>query len=177
MKSKIISLSAVSAGLTAIFLIIGAYIELFDLFTVIIASVFVILPLYYRSYKGSLLCALAGGVVAFLCSGFNILSLVFPAYFAFFAFYPIAKFYMMEKQINKYICLIIGLIWLVAVAYGCYFYLVFIIGGAFDGLPLWIIDYVVYIVAGVAVIFYFIYDRFLLVARFMADKYLRRIIK
>ena len=55
MKSKIISLSAISASFIAIALIIGAYIEITDLFMVVISSVFVLLPLYLKSYKGSFL--------------------------------------------------------------------------------------------------------------------------
>ena len=102
MKSKIISLSAISAGFVAISLIIGAYIEITDLFMVVVASVFVLLPLYLKSYKGSFLAFLAGGVIAVLCSGFN-LALIFPAYFAFFGIYPIVKNYLEEKRDLKHL--------------------------------------------------------------------------
>ena len=87
MKSKVLALSAVSASFIAVFLTLGAYIELVDLVAVVVASIFVLLPLYMKSYKGSLLAYLAGGLLAFLISGFNILSLVFPAYFAFFGIF------------------------------------------------------------------------------------------
>ena len=122
MKSKIISISAISAGLTAIALTIGAYIEFTDLFALVVSSVFVILPLYFNSYKGSLLCFLAGGVIAFLFSGFNFLSLVFPSYFLFFGIYPILVIFARQKNFNKTLRLIIGLIWCVAFFYGAYFY-------------------------------------------------------
>ena len=46
MKSKVVTLSAISAALTAIVLTLGAYIELVDLYSIVISSVFVILPLY-----------------------------------------------------------------------------------------------------------------------------------
>lgn len=177
MKSKVISLSAISAGFVALFLIIGAYIELADLFTVVVASVFITLPLYFNSYKGCVLCSLAGGVIAFLCSGFNVLSLVFPSYFAFFGIYPIVKCKMLEKRVNKHISMLIGLIWFIIVAFGCYFYYTLIMQGVLEGLPSWILDNVLYVVAIVAIIFYFIYDRFVLVMMFLSAKYLRRIIK
>ena len=45
-----------------------------------------------------MLAYLAGGVIAFLCSGFNILSLVFPAYFLFFGVYPIVKTKLVETN-------------------------------------------------------------------------------
>ena len=177
MKSKIISLSAVSAAFTAIALIVGAYFEFTDVFALVISSVFVILPIYLRSYKGSVLSYLVGGVIAFLCSGFNILSLVFPAYFLFFGVYPIVKNKMIEKKFNKYAGFIIGLIWFIIIAYGAYFYYTLIMHGVFDGLPNWVNDYVLYVVAFVAVIFFIIYDRFVLVIKYLIDRYLGRIIK
>ncbi len=176
MKSKVIALSAISAGFIAIALIIGAYIEITDLFMVVVASVFVLLPLYLKSYKGSFLAFLAGGVIAFLCSGFNI-ALIFPAYFAFFGIYPIVKHKMLEKNVKNSIALIIGVIWFVAVAYGCYFYYTLILNGVFEGLPNWIEKYIIYGIGLIAILFFFIYDRFVFVVKIFVDKYLRKIIK
>ncbi len=177
MNSKLISLSAISAGLVAIALIVGAYIEIADLFALVISSVFVIMPLYYRSYKGSLLCFLAGGVIAFLCSGFNILSLVFPSYFAFFGVFPIVKCYINDKRLNKTLCFILGLVWFLLTAYGMYFYYTLVIGGILDGLPSWLIDYTLYLIAPVATIVFVIYNRFVIVMRIFINKYLQRVIK
>ena len=176
MKSKVISLSAISAGFIAIALIIGAYFEITDLFMVVVASVFVLLPLYLKSYKGSFLAFLAGGVIAFICSGFNF-ALIFPAYFAFFGIYPIVKHKLLEKNVKKSVSIIIGLIWFIAVAYGCYFYYTLILNGVFEGLPVWLEKYIVYGIGLIAIVFYFIYDRFLFVVKFVVDKYLRKIIK
>lgn len=177
MKSKVVSLSAISAGFIAILLTVGAYIELADLFTVIVASVFVILPSYLSSYKGCILSALAGGLIAFLCSGFNVLSLVFPSFFSFFAFYPIVKLKMVEKRVRKATSIIIGIVWFLVVAVGCYYYYTLVMKGVFDGVPEWLMEYVIYFVIGISVLFFIIYDRFILVTKIMADRYLRRIIK
>ena len=84
MKSKTIALSAISAGFVAIILTVGAYVEFTDVFMLAVSSIFVLLPLYFNSYKGSILAFIVGGVIAFLVSGFNILSIVFPSYFGFF---------------------------------------------------------------------------------------------
>ncbi|MBO7150026.1 MAG: hypothetical protein J6V71_03945 [Clostridia bacterium] len=176
MKSKIISLSAISASFIAIALIIGAYIEITDLFMVVISSVFVLLPLYLKSYKGSFLAFLAGGVIAFLCSGFNF-ALIFPAYFTFFGIYPIVKHKMKEKNVKNSVAIIIGLIWFVFVAYGCYFYYTLILNGVFEGLPNWIEKYIIYGIGLIAIVFFFIYDRFVFVVKFVIDKYLKKIIK
>jgi hypothetical protein len=177
MKSKVIALSAISSAIIAVLLTLGAYIEIIDLLTLIIASVLVILPLYYKSYLGSMLCFLAGGVIAFLCSGFNILSIVFPAYFGFAGIYPIIKCKLMDKNFNKMLTIIIGLVWCVLAFYGMYFYYVFVIGGVFDGLPDFFAKYILYLVGVVGVIFYFVYDRFVWVIRMLFNKYLSKVIK
>ncbi len=177
MKSKVIALSAVSASLTAICLIVGAFFEFADMFAVVLSSVFVIMPLYLNSYKGSFLCYLAGGVIAFLCSGFNILSLVFPAYFCFFGVYPIVKYKMREKAIDKRLVFVIGLIWFTIVAYGLYFYYTVIIGGMFTGLPEWVSKYALLGVSLISILFFVVYDRFIFVVRFFINKYLSRIIR
>lgn len=180
MKSKIISISAISAGLTAITLTIGAYIEFTDLFALVVSSVFVILPLYFNSYKGSLLCFLAGGVIAFLFSGFNFLSLVFPSYFLFFGIYPILAIFARQKNFNKTLRLIIGLIWCVAFFYGAYFYYFGVMGMNVGTYPAWasiVFENLLIFVGIFAVIFYFIYDRYIFVLKKFSDRYLYKILK
>ena len=100
MKTKVLSISAISAAFISIVLTIGAYIELVDLLAVVVSSVFVLLPLYYGSYKGSILASLCGVIIAFLCGGLNILSLVFPTYLLFFGFYPIFRSKITDKKVK-----------------------------------------------------------------------------
>ena len=177
MKSKIIAVSAISAALTAVFLIIGAYFELADLFAVIIASCFPLMPLYFKSYKGCFLSYLVGGIIAFLCSGFNVYSIVFPSYIALFGIYPIIRCKMQDANINKVFRILIGLVWFIAAFYGLYFYYTLIMNGLFDGLPQWMTVYSIYLVGLVAVLFYFVYDRFVLVVRKVTQVYLDKILK
>lgn len=177
MKSKIISISALTAGLIALFLLVGAYFEMADVFTVVIASVLVLLPLYYKSYKGAFLAYLAGGVIAFMCSGFNILTLVFPAYFAFFGIYPLVKNFLIEKGFNKYAGFILGLFWMIVVAIGLYFYYTSFMGVALEGLPQWLTDYVLVFVVLLSVVFFVVFDKFIVVVGKVINFYLNRIIK
>lgn len=177
MKSKIIALSAVSAGLISVFLTLGAYIELIDLVCIVIASAFVILPIYYKSYSGSFLAFLAGGVISFVFSGFNILSIVFPSYLMFFGCFPIAKLKMREKNFNKIIGVIIGIIWCVATFYAMYFYYTGVMKLELKDLPKFISDYILYFVGAFGIVFYVIYDRYVVVLKITFDKYLKRIIK
>ena len=176
MKSKVVSLSAISASFIAVALVIGTYFELADLFMLVVASIFVLLPLYLKSYKGSFLAFLVGGVIAVLISGFNF-TLIYPAYFLFFGIYPLVKIKMLEKRVSRAINLIVGIVWFLIVSYVCYYYYLLILGGVFEGLPVWIEKYLVYFIGIVAVVFYFIYDRFVVVMKYNLDKYLSKIVK
>lgn len=178
MKSKVVALSAVSAGFVAIALIVGAYVEFSDLFMLAVSSVFVILPLYYKSFKGSVLAFLAGGVIALLCALPTIsFTIVFPSYAAFFGLYPILRLYTREKGFNKYASFVIGMLWCVAAVYGIYFYYTGIIGLALSDLPYWLADNILYLLAPVGIIFYVIYDRYVVVMKLFLDKFLGRILK
>ena len=181
MKSRVVTVSAISAGLVAISLAIGIYLGFADVFALIISSVFVILPLYLKSYKGAILTYLVGGVLGLIFGWFNFLySFVFPAYFAFFGIYPIVNCFLKEKNVKKYISIIVGLVWCVAAFYGIYFYYTLVMGLDFNDLPSymeWISDFIVYAVGVFAVVFYFVYDRFLTVVKSIIDRYLGKIIK
>ena len=177
MKSKTIALSSVSASLVAIALTVGAYVEMADLFSLAISSVFVLLPLYFNSYKGSLLAFLVGGVVALIISGFNFISLVFPSYFAFFGVFPIVKSFMDDKKVKKAVVFLIGLIWCVLAIYGMYFYYTLVMNGVMTGLPKWVSDYILYFIGVLAVVFYAVFYKFIGVLRFAINFYLRKIVK
>ena len=177
MKSKVISISAIASAFVAICLTIGAYIEFADLFVIVISSAFVILPFYYKSYKGCVLAYLCGGVLAFLLSGFNVFSVVFPSYFAFFGLYPIIRQICVDKRINKILYFAIGLVWFVATVYGMFFYYTLVMGELFSDLPEFILKNVLWILPIVAVFVFFIYERFVFVVRVFTDRYLGRIIK
>ena len=176
MKSRLISLSAISSALVAIFLTIGSYIEVADLCMLVVASVFVLLPLYYNSFKASFLTFLVGGVIAIILSGFNF-ALIFPAYFLFFGLYPIVKQLIMQKRLDNTLSIVIGLVWILIAFYVCYFYYTLVLGFSVSDLPYGLNDYVLYIVGMLAVVFYFVYDRFIFVVKFTLDKYLRKILK
>ncbi len=188
MKSRAIALSAISAAFVAIFLTFGAYVEFFDLIAVVIASVFVILPSYEDSRLGCFLAYLVGGFIGFLFSGFNIVSIVFPAYFAFFGLMPVMNLFA-EKKINKKLWFFIKLVWGVAVTYLLLWYYTAVMhmpieytfdmfGKSFDLTDVENIYYMFLVAYGVfGLIFFAVYDRFVYVARFSVNKLLSGIIK
>ena len=177
MKSKIISISAIASAFIAICLTIGAYFELADLFAIVMASAFVILPFYFKSYKGCILSYLVGGVIAFLFSGFNIFSIVFPSYFLFFGIYPIIRQIMIDKKVHKAIYYVVGLIWFTATVYGIDFYYMYVMGELFSDLPVFILENMLWILAIISVAVYFVYDKFISVVRLVIDRNLGKIIK
>ena len=177
MKSKVLSISAISAAFIAIVLTVGAYIELIDFLAVLLSSIFVLLPLYYGSYKGSILESLSGVVIAFLCGGLNILSLVFPTYLLFFGFYPIFRSKMTDKKVKSIYVYIIGLIWFLITCYASYFYYTLIMKGIFEGMHAWIVDNSLLFVGVIGVVFYFIFDFFIVSIRRVVNSYLYRILK
>ena len=181
MKSRVVTVSAISAGLTAICLTLGIYVNVIDVFALILSSAFVILPLYVKSYKGCIMSYLAGGTLGLIFGQFNFLySFIFPAYFVFFGIYPILSCFLREKKVKRYVYYIIGLIWCIAVFYGMYFYYTGIMGLDFNDIPnflWWIKDYIIYAVGVIGAVFYFIYDRFILVIRIVIERYLGKTIK
>lgn len=177
MKSKVLSISAISAAFISIVLTIGAYVEFVDLLSVVIASIFVLLPLYYGSYKGSILASICGVVIAFLCGGLNILSLVFPTYLIFFGLYPIFRSKMTDKKVKSIVIYVVGLLWFLITCYVVYFYYTLVMQGVFDGLPEWVKDYALVLVGGIGIAFYFVFDRFVVVIRKLVNSYLYRILK
>lgn len=178
MKSKVLALSAISAGIIAILLTIGSIFNFADICVVIFTSLVIILPIYLKSYKGAFLSFLVGGVIALFTSiQYLSLSIVLPAYASFFGIYPIIRLLMMEKNVNKWIIFIVGTIWCIACFYGLYFYCLGIIGLSFEGVPAFIQQYILLFIPPVAFIFYVVYDRFILVGKKLFDKYLPKIIK
>lgn len=177
MKSKTLAISAISASLIALILTLGAYVEITDVFCIVISSVFVILPLYYKSYWGSFLAYLAGGILAFMFSGFNVLSIVFPSYIAFFGIFPLIKFLTADKGVNRWIIYFVGLIWCVGAGYGLYFYYTMVMDMNFNDLPMWVSNNILYFVGALGVVFYVIYERYVHFAKMTMDKLLMKIIK
>ncbi len=178
MKSRIISISAISASLVALCLILGSYVSFVDVFCTIIASVFVILPLYYKSFKGCFLTYLAGGLVATLASLPSLAySFVLPAYFIFFGLFPIIRNLLSHKNVNKVLSFFIGLVWCVVSLYAVYFYYVLVLGLNLSDLPFVVEKYILIFIGVFSVVFYLIYDRFIFVVKLLMDRYLKKIIK
>lgn len=177
MKSKMIALSAISASFVALFLTLGSYVEIVDMIAVVVASAFIILPLCKKWYLASFLSYLAGGILAFLISGFNYLSLVFPSYFFFFGIFPVVQKIMTDKKIKNWIVYLIGMLWSVAVSIGLYYYYTLLMGFQVDFSSIeWLNNYAVPLVALFGVVIFFLYLHLINLWLRMAEKYIDKLI-
>ena len=180
MKTKILTLSALSSALAAIVLIFGTvFAELFDLAAVIVAPMLLAMPLYYNSIKGSFLATLSAGILALLLTGIGSIAtnLVYISYFTFFGFFPIVKYRSLTKGWNKYLTHFICCIWFILAVIVIYFYYIKVLG---FGINLIIpIDEKLIPVAlmAISVPVYFLVDIYIYTCQIMMFKFIKRIVK
>ncbi len=178
MKTRVITLSAISSALCALTLVLGTYFaELFDLFAVMFGPLFLSLPLFLDSPKGSFLAYLSAGILALLLTGFNITNLVYVSYFPFFGIYPIVKYISVMKKWKKPIFYTMSCLWFILTVVGMYYYYT-----AFLGLDLGLIikikqEYIPILLAIGSAPIFFLIDKFVFVAQIMIFRLLKKIIK
>ena len=177
MKSKFVAISAISAGFIALCLTVGAYFSVASLVALVLSSIFVFMPLYYNSYKGAFLCYGVGGIIAFLFSGLNYLSIIFPAYFGFFGLFPIIYLYCKTKNLNNIVITIVGIVWCLILFYGGYYFYTLALGGEIVLKYDFITQFINVFLGVVSVCFFFFFSAYLNTFKRVIDGYLQRIIK
>ena len=118
-RSKAIALSAVSAALATIFLVIGDYFPTLSLGSAFLAGIVMMVPLSKKLYLGAALAYLASAALAFLISSF-IFEAILP-FLMFFGLQPIVNRLQLDRNWNKYLMLVIKDLWFVGAAVGYYF--------------------------------------------------------
>jgi len=84
---------------------------------------------------------------------------------------------MMQKNFNKIVALIINLVWFVATVYGIYFFYTAVMGLTLNKMPQFISDYILVFVGLIAIGVYFLFERYVITVKRVADRYLERIIQ
>lgn len=116
-KSHVIALSAVSAALGAVCLILGSVFSVLDISMLIFASVAVMLPLSKDSVKGAFLTygatALLSLIFSFTFTGYGVVAL----YAAFFGLHPIINYIIEKKRLNKYLFFAIKAVWFISACF------------------------------------------------------------
>ena len=178
MKTRTLTISALSAALATVVLILGTvFAEALDLFAVIIAPVILAMPLYIDSIKGCLLATLAAGILALLLTGFNIANFLYISYFSFFGFFPIVKYYVMTRRKSRIIYYLLCCLWCVVAIIGIYYYYTAFLGLGLD--LIFPIDptLIPIILAGFGFLVFFLMDAYVFATQMFMFKLLSRILK
>ncbi|MBO7214126.1 MAG: hypothetical protein J6V66_01370 [Clostridia bacterium] len=118
-NGKLIAVSALATALGVIFLIVGAYIQTFDLSALFISSIMMTLPLSKKSYKGALYTYFATGILAFVFASSRFYLAIL--YFAFFGLHPIVNFFQIQKGNKVWFLYPIKCVWFVGVCFLMYY--------------------------------------------------------
>jgi hypothetical protein len=108
-KSFEIAISAISASLAVIFLSIGAFVPVFDLTAYMLSSIILMLPLSKKIYLGGFLAYIATVLLTLLISGGNFVYVLPVA--IFFGLHPFINSMQLKYNVNKYVALIVKIIW------------------------------------------------------------------
>ena len=168
MKGKTVALSAISSALSIIFLLIGHYFSVLDLSCILFASIIIMLPLYRNSIKGALFCYFSTLILTFFLTGLK-LNILIP-YGAFFGLHPIINEIQLKKKFNKWLFLFIKTIWFVATLFLMYYTTQF-----FIDINEKYLKYIFYIIPIAGIIFFIIYDAFIIYSRKKLDILLKNI--
>lgn len=116
---KLIALSAVSTALGVIFLIIGAYIETFDLSALFMSAIAIMLPLSKNSVKGALFTY---GATALLSFCFALSRFYVPLlYVLFFGIHPIINYIQLNSKKNLWFLYVIKGLWFIGIMFIMYY--------------------------------------------------------
>lgn len=115
-----IALSAITTALSVIFIVIGAFIETFDLSCLFMASVCLMLPLSKNMRLGAFLSYIATAILSFIFSGVRFQILI--PYVMFFGLHPIFNEIVVYKKWNKFLAFLIKAVWFIGTLFVTYYF-------------------------------------------------------
>lgn len=116
--SKTIALSAISAALAVIFLLLGAFVEILDISCIMIAGIAIMLPLSKKYYLGAFLAFVASALIGIFVTGARFTVIV--PYAMFFGLHPIVNSLQRKFRINKFLALAVKDVWFLATMFVYY---------------------------------------------------------
>ena len=112
-KSKVVVLSALSSAFATISLVVGSYFPNLSLAAAFTASVFMMLVLVKRSYKGGIMAYLSTVILSGIFTGFfTRWDALFP-FIIFMGLHPLVNVFLEDKKVNKIVAIIAKDIWFV----------------------------------------------------------------
>ena len=119
-KSKLIALSAVSTAFATIFLVMGAYISVFEYSGIFMASLCMMIPLTKKSVWAGLMTYMATALLCLLFIGGRwVIAITFAM---FFGLHPLANYFFENKKIKWVIALPIKEVWFLGTLLFLYFF-------------------------------------------------------
>lgn len=106
-NSKTIALSAMSAALCALLIMLGSFISVLDLSCFMMAGFALMLPLYKKSLWGAVMAYIVGGFLGLLFSGMNFVTII--PFLVWFGLHPILNFIQTRYNINKFLAFFVKL--------------------------------------------------------------------
>ena len=114
-RSRVIALSAISAGFAVLFMLAGAVIPVLDYSAIFMASLCTMIPLAKKSWQGGLMTYLATSLLCFIFFiGVNPAMVV--TFAIFFGAHPTVSFILRERRLNNILSMAIKTLWFVASA-------------------------------------------------------------
>ncbi len=118
--SKVVALSAITTAFCILLLTFGAYVEVFDLSCLFMASLALMLPLT-KGYKlGGFLSYLASVILGFILTGARFQILI--PFTMFFGLHPLANYLQKQYKINAFLATVIKTVWFVATLFITYYF-------------------------------------------------------
>lgn len=158
MKSKVVTISAISSALGIILLILGTFVSVIDISCIFMSSIAIMLPLYKKSIIGAFLSYVSTAILSMFLTGFRF-QIIIP-YAIFFGLHPIVNELIKVKNINKYVGLIVKTIWFILSLFVIYKFT-----NMFVDLNQKIIDIIYWIIPIAGTIFFIPYDFFMIYIR------------
>ncbi len=168
--SQEIALSALSAAMATVFLVVGLYAEVLLFSAYLFSGIALMLPLAKQSYRGYALAFLATCILAFLFAGARFLEII--PFAVFFGLHPLVNELQLKIKINRWVACGIKALWFDGVAY-LLWRVVFVVTTGFVFLD----DYILFIILVFGSAFFIFYDYATYRGRAMVNTLVARIIK
>lgn len=151
--SKVIALSAVSAAMCLILLVLGAFIDVLDLSCLFLASLVIMIPLSKGYALGAFMAYLASALLGLLLTGK--IQIILP-FAMFFGLHPVVNYLQLKHKVNKVLATIVKAAWFIGTLFAAYY-----LTTLFVVETEWIKQYIVPIIIAGGAVFFVVYDVFM----------------
>lgn len=169
-RSFQIALSAVSAALATVFMIIGLNVPFAFITGYIFGAIALMLPLAEGFWAGGFLAYLAASLLCLPFGGIAVFYKLFP-FIAFFGLHPLVNSFQRKWKINRWIAWAVKAVWFVGMLCAAWALFSGMFSVRYEWLEIW--AYPIIVVGGAAV--FLLYDWLMIKAQDLVDLYVLKI--